>query len=426
MSAKRSIPLIVIFGVIFSLIAAGCAIPAQAPGPAGPSAAATPQPTGAEECVIKLGTAMSLTGKKAREGKLYADAYNHAVDYINEHGGVKVGDQTCTFELIMEDDESDATKSARLVEKLITEDKVNFLLGPYSSGITIPDSAVAEKYEIPMVEGGGASGKIFSRGFKYIFGTLPAAGNYFKPILEMGQSLDPQPKMVALLYADDEFDIAVAKGTRKLAESMGYELVVDEEYPSGTQEFSTLLSKVKSAAPDMILLAGHAEESLGFVQQAKELDVNAKLMAFTVGPPTPDFREALGADAEYIYGVPSWTPTLNFENTAVFGSTAAWIKLFQERYGYEPDYHVASGVADVVVFKEAIEQAGTLDPKAVRDAIANIDIVTVYGPVRFQENGQIAGGTVAIQIQGGEVVTVWPESIAKAKPIYPMPTWRER
>lgn len=422
---RRTLWLTLILSLVLGLVAAACVQPAQQPAaPAGGEEAAT-QPE-AEENIIKLGAAISFTGDKAREGKLYIDAYNHAVDYINEHGGVQVGDKTYTFELVLEDDESDATKSARLVEKLITEDEVNFLLGPYSSGITIPDSAVAEKYGVPMIEGGGASGKIFSRDFKYIFGTLPSAANYFQSVLEMGQTLDPQPKSVALLFADDEFDIAVADGTRELANEMGYDLVIDEEYPSGTQEFSTLLSRVKSAAPDMILLAGHAEESLVFVQQAKELKVNANVMAFTVGPPTPDFREALGEDAEYIYGVPSWTPALNFTGGEIFESTQEWIKLFEERFDYEPDYHVASGVADVAVYKAAIEQAGTLDRDAVRDAIADIDVVTVYGPVSFQENGQIGGGTVAVQIQEGEVVAVYPESVAEASPIYPMPTWEER
>lgn len=436
---RRTFWLLTVLVLVLGLALGACAQPEQ---PAAPSGEQAEEPAGegepaaepeepaeemaAEECVIRLGSAISFTGDLAREGKLYIDAYNHTVDYINANAGVQLGDQTCTFELVLEDDESDATRSARLVEKLITEDEVNFLLGPYSSGITIPDSAVAEKYGIPMIEGGGASGQIFARDFNYIFGTLPSAANYFQSVLEMGQTLDPQPQTIALLYADDEFDIAVADGTRELANQLGYDIVIDEEYPSGTQEFSTLLSRVKSENPDMILVAGHAEESLVFVQQAKELRVNAGILAFTVGPPTPDFREALGADAEHIYGVPSWTPSLNFTDTAVFGSTEEWMKMFEDEFGYEPDYHVASGVADVVVYKAAIENAGTLDPEAVRDAIANIDVVTIYGPVSFQENGQIGGGTVAIQIQDGNVVAVYPESVAEASPRYPMPTWEER
>lgn len=379
-----------------------------------------------ETPVITLGSALSLTGDLAREGKLYKNSYDLAVDYINDHGGVKVDNKTYKLKIKYYDDESSATKSSRLVQKLITRDKVDFLLGPYSSGLTIPDSAIAEKYQVPMIEGGGASGKIFSRGFDYIFGTLPAAGNYFKPVLEMGRELDfePAPQKVALLFADDAFDLSVAKGTReKWVPKFDYDLVMDQKYTSGTKDFTSTISRLKAKKPDIILLAGHAEESLVFVQQAKSMNLNAKVLAFTVGPPTSDFREALGKDAEYIYGVPSWTPILNFTDTAVFGSTKKWIKLFEDRFGYEPDYHNASGTADVVIFKEAIEKAGTIDPKAVRDEIANIEVKTIYGKVQFAENGQILGGSSAIQIQEGEVELVYPGGVA---PEYPTPNWKER
>jgi len=385
-----------------------------------------------DQPTILLGSALSLSGSKVREGTLYKQAYDFTVDYINSHGGVKVGDTVYNLAIKYYDDESSPTKSATLVEKLITQDKVNFLLGPYSSGITIPDSAVAEKYKIPMIEGGGASETIFSRGFKYIFGTLAPAGGYFEPVFQlitdpkMAATFKPLPSKVALLYADDKFDTSVAEGTRKLVKDKytQFKLVVDEKYPSATTDFTTLLTEVKAAAPDIVLLAGHAEESLAFVQQAKELDVNAKMMVLTVGPPTHDFRDALGADANFIYGVPSWAASLNFTDTVLFGTTQNFVQLFEKKYNYEPDYHNASGAADVIVYKEAIEAAGSLDPKAVRDAIAKIDIMTEYGPVKFKENGQIDRGSILIQIQNGKVVVIYPSE--EPKPLYPMPTWSER
>ena len=150
------------------------------------------------ENVIKVGCAISFTGKKSRSGKLYIDSYNLAVEKINESGGVKVGDKYYKLKIIYYDDKSSADESAKLVEKLISEDKVNFLLGPYSSGITIPDSIIAQRYRIPMIEGGGASGKIFSRGNKYIFGTLPPAGEYFKSTLEMMKGFNPAPKKIPI------------------------------------------------------------------------------------------------------------------------------------------------------------------------------------------------------------------------------------
>ena len=136
------------------------------------------------EDLIKLGSAISFTGKHSRSGKLYIDSYKLAVDTINNKGGVRIGNKFYKLKLIFYDDRSDATESSKLVEKLIGKDKVNFLLGPYSSGITIPDSLIARRYRIPMIEGGGASEKIFSKNNKYIFGLLPEAGEYFKSTLK--------------------------------------------------------------------------------------------------------------------------------------------------------------------------------------------------------------------------------------------------
>ena len=254
---------------------------------------------------IDLGCAISFTGGKSRTGKLYRDSYDMAVDRINANGGVKVGNKTYKLKIVYYDDKSDPTESSRLVEKLISEDKVDFLLGPYTSGITIPDSIVAQRYRVPMVEGGGASGKIFSRGNKYVFGTLPPAGQYFKSTLDMLEGLKPAPKSVAIVYSDDKFDVSVADGTQKLARQMGFDVVLFEKYSEGASDFTSILTKIKSENAQVVLVAGHTEESLNFTQQAKELNVCPKLISMTVGPSEADFRESLGKDAQDIYGMTS-------------------------------------------------------------------------------------------------------------------------
>jgi branched-chain amino acid transport system substrate-binding protein len=373
--------------------------------------------------VIKLGCAISFTGKESRTGKLYQDSYDLAVQEINKSGGVKVGNETYSLKIVYYDDKSDPTESSRLVEKLVNEDKVNFLLGPYSSGITIPDSIVAQRYQIPMIEGGGASGKIFSRGNKYIFGTLPPAGQYFESTLDMLKTFMPSPKTIAILYSDDKFDISVAEGTEKLAKKMGFDIVLYEKYAEGASDFTSLLTKIKSINASVVLLAGHTEESLNFTQQAKELNVCPKLVSMTVGPSEADFRKSLGKDAEYVYGVASWSPQMNFTGY-LFKDTKTFVSLFKEKYKYDPDYHNASGVADVAIFKDAIERANTLEPAKVRDAVAATSLNTIYGHVRFSPNGQIMGTSVALQILGGEVLQVYPGG--SKTPVYPVPCWKDR
>ena len=403
---KRSIGMILTFVAAFGMILVS--------GPP-PSEASTP--------TIKLGCAISFTGGKSRSGKLYRDSYDMAVEQINKNGGVKVDGKQYDLKIVYYDDKSDPTESSRLVEKLISEDKVDFLLGPYSSGITIPDSIVAQRYRVPMIEGGGASGKIFSRHNQYIFGTLPPAGQYFKSTLDMLGTLDPKPTSVAILYSDDKFDVSVAEGSKALADAMGLNVVLFEKYSEGATDFTSILTKIKAKDADVVLLAGHTEESLNFTQQSKELDVNPKLVSMTVGPSEADFRKSLGKDAEYIYGVASWSTQMDFKGL-LFKDTQQFVNQFKAKYNYDPDYHNASGIADVAIFKDAIERAGSLDPQKVRDAIAATDLETVYGHIQFSQNGQIKGTSVVLQIQGGEVYQVFPSG-AKP-PVYPIPYWSAR
>ena len=377
----------------------------------------------ASKKVIKLGCAISFTGGESRTGKLYRDSYDMAVEQINKTGGVKVGKHTYQLKIVYYDDKSDPTESSKLVEKLIAEDKVNFLLGPYSSGITIPDSLVAERYKVPMIEGGGASGKIFSRGNKYIFGTLPDAGQYFKSTLEMLKTFNPAPKTIAILYSDDKFDVSVAEGTDKLAKEMGFDVALYEKYAERATDFNSILTKIKALKTDVVLVAGHTEESLNFTQQAKELDVNPKFISMTVGPSEADFRKSLGKDAEFIYGVASWSTQMNFKGY-LFKDTQEFVKLFKTKFNYDPDYHNASGIADIAIFKNAIEQTGTLDREKVTAAIAATNLSTIYGNVKFGKNGQIEGTSVALQILGGEIYQVYPNGVKK--PVYPFPSWKTR
>ena len=378
---------------------------------------------GADEIV--LGSAISQTGKYAREGKFYVDAYALTVDAVNKAGGVKAGGKAYKLVLKMYDDQSDPNLSVRLFTRLVTSDKVNFLLGPYSSGITIPASAVSEKYEIPMVQGGGASGKIFDRGYKYIFGTLPKAEFYFQAVIEAAAKFTPRVQTAALLYSNEAFDRSVADGARQWLKEQKIDKIYDEEYQPATQDFTSILAVVKSKSPDLVLVAGHEENALNFIRQSQAADMAPKMMVFTVGPPTADFRKTLGKAAEYVFGITPWLPDMEVGGE-IFKSARDFAKQFQERFGYEADYHVASGAADVLAYKFAIEKAGSLDPKKVRDALAALDAETFYGRVKFEPTGQIAMGQVVVQIQEGKLVPVYAAGKPLAKPVFPAPKWGMR
>jgi branched-chain amino acid transport system substrate-binding protein len=241
----------------------------------------------------------------------------------------------------------------------------------------------------------------------------------------MMKELDPAPKSVALLYADDAFDVSVADGTRPLLKDAGITVALDERYTSNASDFNSLLSQIKSANVDAVLVAGHETEILNFVRQAKSLAVAPKLYSFTVGVPSEDFRKALGKDADYAFGMSAWLPSADLKDK-YFGDAAAFAEAYKAKFGYEPDYHAASGAADVEALVQAVETAGTLDPKAVRDAIAKLGFDSLYGKIAFADNGQIDLPQTVIQVQDGKVAAVYGAKgfIEKAK--YPMPAWDAR
>lgn len=403
---KRLIPSLLAASAAFTLIGAAS------------SAAPTPAPT------ITLGASVQETGPLANTGRYYRDAYRFAVDKINAQGGVRVGDKHYRLTLQMLNNQSDKNLAVNQYVQLLTANNANFLLGPYSSGAVLATSSVAEKYQVPMVQGGGASDQIFNRGYKYVFGTLPVASQYFASTIDAMKKLHPEIRTVALLYAGDAFDVAVAKGARKLTEDGGFKLVVDERYGVNSSNFSSLLSQIKSENPDAILVAGHETEILNFIRQAKSLNVRPKLYSFTVGVPTADFRRALGADANYAFGMTPWLPSAKLQDQW-FGNAEEFAKAYEKRFGYAPDYHSASAVADVEVYAKAIEEAGTLDPKKVRDAIAKVNFNSIYGHIQFQPNGQINLAQTMVQIQNGRLMAVYGEHGFINKPLYPMPSWNK-
>ena len=374
---------------------------------------------------VVLGASVQLTGPIANTGRYYRDAYQLAVDKINAAGGAKIGGASRKLGLKIYDNQSDVNLSVRQYTQLVSQDKVNLLLGPFASNFALADSAVSEKYQVPMVQGGGASDQIFSRGFKYVFGTLAPASNYYGSTIDMLKVLKPVPQTVALLYADDAFDVSVAEGTRPKLKAAAMNVVMDERYSTNATDFNSLLSQIKSKNADIVLVAGHETEILNFVRQAKSLNVSPKLYSFTVGVPSEDFRKALGKDADHAFGMTAWLPSPTLKDRW-FGDAAQFATEFKAKFGYEPDYHAASAVADVEAVVQAMEAAGSIEPKAVRAALVKSKFASLYGPIAFDEHGQIDLPQVVVQVQGSELAEIYGAAGLVKQPKYPMPAWNAR
>jgi len=378
-----------------------------------------------DEKVIVLGAAVSDTGKYAREGKDTRQGYVLWQEWVNnEYGGIKVGDDTYQVELIMYDDEGDPDTTAKLVEKLITEDEVDFLLGPYSSGLTKSASAIAEKYDKIMIEGNGASEDLFGRGFKNLFAVLTPAGNYTESALKA--VADQGAKSVVIAYEDTAFPTSVGKGAEHWANEYGLEILGVETYPKDVADVSAIMTKFKDADPDVFVGGGHFNDALLFVRAAKELDFNPKAMIITVGPSNPEFATEVGPDANYILGPTQWEASMSYEDE-YFGTAAEYNQRYIDRWTDLPSYQSAESTATALALQLAIEAAGSLDTASVRDALNALDTVTFYGPIKFDETGKNVGKPMgSIQIQDGKTYVVAPGSAAVADLIYPMPPWSER
>jgi branched-chain amino acid transport system substrate-binding protein len=389
---------------------------------------AVPAPAAADDATIVFGAALAATGSTAREGELTKEGYEFWKDYTNAHGGMKVGGKTYKVDIKYADDESNPQTAARLVEKFVSEDKVNFILGPYGSANSATAAAVVERLKVPMVEGNGAAQSIFSQGFKYTFAVLAPGTKYLQGILEMALTLKPQPKTVAIATANDAFSVEVGGGAAGFATAHGMTVVYNNKYPADTTDVSAVVSGIKAANPDIILNGGHLDEALLLQRTFKEQNVNAKIFGYSVGPDTPDYRKTLGKDANWVFGGTQWSPTAKYKGAAGFiGDSKVYAAAFNKKYGHVPDYHNAESTAACLAFQYAIEKAGSLDPLKVRDALQALDVVTFYGILKFDSRGINMYKPMAVnQIQNGNLMTVWPRGVQNAQPMYPTPPWSSR
>ncbi|WP_158059323.1 amino acid ABC transporter substrate-binding protein [Halorussus halophilus] len=418
----------------------------------------------AQNQTITLGGSMSLSGDNADLGQLYQDSYELTIQRINEAGGVEAGDgNTYQLEMILRDDESDASTSRAIYQELIDREGVNYLLGPYSSTVTLPASAVAARSQKPMVEGGGASPEIFSQGNEWIFGLLPTADKYPLSSIDMAMAQENPPQAAALLAESDTFSQSSAEGARQKLNEVGVNIPVDQTFPSETSDLSTLLGRVRSSPADVLILAAHQKHAVILARQMEAQNVDVDMAMATVGSLTASFKEQTGANGDYMYGPSSWAINADFEDS-VYGSTGEFVSAIQDEYGYDPDYHNAAGAAVIETFQRAFQQVNELNPTNVRNAIRDIQFTSAYGDISFGQNGVISKNMLVYQWQpqqggggqtadapanatatqtgnqtangtatggeggpaGSQKTIVWPEEVQQRSPIYPMPDWSER
>jgi len=378
------------------------------------------------EKVLKLGASVCITGRLAKEGGYVKDGYTLWMEEINKKGGIKVGSDRYKVEIIFYDDKSDPQTGAKLTEKLITEDKVNFILGPYGSGITLATSAIAEKYKVLTVACQANAVNIYERGFKYIISILPPATFYLRPVIDLSQKLNPKAKTAAVIWADDAFPEYCGKGAADYAKEKGLNVVYAGKYPKDAKDLSTILLEAKSKNPDILLGGTYFNDGLLITKQMKEQNFNVKLIGLSVGPQLPAFVENLGKDAEYVTGCEWWTPYAPWKDD-FFGTSLNYSKMMEKRFGYTPSYHPTSASVAGLVLQMAIEKAGTLDVDKVTETLRSMKVQTIWGPMAWNKAGQnVEIHSAAIQVLKGKMEVVYPFEGKTADVVYPFVPWTKR
>lgn len=362
----------------------------------------------AQADTIRIGTTQSLTGIYKDFGTEQLRGLQMWVHDVNARGQL-LGQ---TVELVHYDDHSKADRSAWLYGQLIEKDKVDLLVGPYSSDITLAASTVAEQHKFPMVAAAASAEKIWKRGYKNIFGIDTPSANYID--LAVSVAAEKGAKTFALIYSDTEFSRDVAVGVRREIKKLGLKLVLDEEYRLDQRDFTALVMKLRDADADVLLGATYLEDSMAIGRAIGPVKLSADMVALTVGPAVREFGDRMGAQTEDIVGVVQWLRSVRLPMAQDFAYR------YRQKYGYNPGVHGAIGYSAGQVLEAAVRLAGSTDKDAVRDQLRTMQFRSLLGHYQVDETGRQSGKhNYLLQWQDDRRRLVEPHDVAERELVYP-------
>jgi branched-chain amino acid transport system substrate-binding protein len=378
----------------------------------------------AEDAQVILGAAVSLSGKYSVNGKNTKDGYDLAVKRINEMGGVKIGGKSHALKIVYYDDESTPARGAQLAERLINQDGIKFLLGAYSSGLTKAIAPVTEKYKVPHVEANGAARELFTQGYRYLFAVLNTSDYYLRDSVNLAAEVarehgrDPKTVKIAMAFENDPFSLDMRDGVLEDAKRYGMKILVDDKLPTEINDMSATLAKVKAVNPDILLVSAHEKGATLVVRQTAEMKIGPPMVA-TTHCDSAKIAETLTRMAEGVLCSAQWDRHLNYKDKW-FGTADQYAQRFEKEFAYPVPYQAAESTAAVLVFADAFERAGTLDPEKVRDALAATDLMTMFAPIKFDATGKnTAKQMVLYQVRDGTYKVVAPTKVAETKLVWP-------
>lgn len=373
---------------------------------------------------IVIGCSLSLSGANSAQATNQLNAYKLWVDQVNEKGGLFVREYgtRLPIRLVVYDDAGDATTAVKLYGKLITEDKVDVLLGPYSSAVFFAVSTVAEKYHMPIIGPTAASNDIYTRGYNYTFIGQQTVSNWADAVVSYINSKSDLQK-IAIAASSFRVTMMMASFVKEGIEGIDRELIFYEEYPTGTQDLTALVQKMKDNNPDAVISLGTLADNVLFVRTCKELNVNPKFFYIAVGYDAPQLLDTLGETAEGLCGM------ITFHVKLPYPGLEEFVEKYKSKYGLLPPSECADAYTTCQIYQAAIESANSLNPESIKEALLQLDIMTIKGRFKYGEvNGarwiNIYQVTYVGQVQNGTVELIWPRAYATSEEIYPKPPWR--
>lgn len=356
---------------------------------------------------LHVGVTVSMTGKYAEMGKMKEKAYRLWEEDVNRKGGL-LGNR---IKLSILDDRSDPQLAGKLYENLIVQQKVDFVLGPYSSDITDAVSHVTERYRYPLLASGASADALWQQDRKYLFGVYITSSAYTTGFLEL--LVKSGITKIAIVSADDLFSKGIEAGTREWAKRFQLSVLYSDTFKKSSPEIERSIVAAQASGAQVLIIAGHFDDAVNGQRTLKKIGWAPQAYYATVGPAIQNYFDTLKGDAEYTYSSSQWEPELPFPGSREF--TAA----FKERYRIDPSYHAACAYAAGQILEAAIRKTRSFDRIKLRDALATLDTMTIIGRYGVDRDGrQMRHFTSTVQWQKGKREIVAPPELATAKPIW--------
>ena len=370
---------------------------------------------------VKIGAVVPLTGRYGPGGAQVRAGYEIAVEQINAAGGVTVGGKKVPLELVLLDDESDATKTVSRLETLAARGVVGYL-GGFGSDLHAAAASVAEKNKIPYLGIAFALNKIHQQGFRYLFSPFwksPDVGKHTAGLLALIPAAE-RPKTVAIFQEKTDWGQEMSAAWTEAGKTGGWQVVMHGEYAPGSKDFSDLILKAKAANAEAVFAIPTPPDGVTMVKQMKELGYTPKLNLMIRAADSPPWSKNLGKDGDWTVLAAGWhyamkAPGVNELNAA-----------HEKKFGRPSDPIVGPAYACVQILAAAISKAGAADREKIRDAVAATDMTTVIGPVKFRPDGTGIVQAAFAQWQNGKQELVWPKEFATAPLAYPAPPFAKR